>query len=349
MQTTTEVLSGRRRRAAWGVLTACLVAAGFALLAAGCGGDEDQLTVYSGRSEELIGPVLQRFEDETGIEVAVRYGSTAQLAALLIEEGDQSPADVYIAQDAGALGAVQAAGLFAALDSDLLERVAPSYRSREGLWVGLSGRVRVVVYNTGAVDPSELPDSILDFTDPQWKGRIGWAPTNGSFQAWVTALRLGVGEQAALAWLQGVRANDPVEYPSNSAIVEAVGRGEVDVGFVNHYYLHRFLAEEGEGFGARNYYTAPGDIGTLVNVAGAGVLGTSDSADAARQLIDFLLSEGAQRHFAEANAEYPLIEGVPASADLPSIAALEPPAIDLSGLEDLHGTLVLLRSAGILP
>ena len=348
MQTTNGTLFGRRWLGAlWAA--ACLVAGGVALLAAACGGDDERLTVYSGRSEELIGPVLQQFEEDTGIEVAVRYGSTAQLAALLIEEGDQSPADVYIAQDAGALGAVEAAGLFAALDSELLERVAPSYRSREGLWVGLSGRVRVVVYNTDAVDRSELPDSILDFTDPKWKGRIGWAPTNGSFQAWVTALRLGVGEQAALAWLQGVKANDPVEYPKNSAIVEAVGRGEVDVGFVNHYYLHRFLAEEGEGFGARNHYTAPGDIGTLVNVAGAGVLRTSDSADAAEQLIDFLLGADAQRHFAEANAEYPLIVGVPASADLPSIAALEPPAIDLSGLEDLHGTLVLLRSAGILP
>ena len=107
---------------------------------------------------------------------------------------------------------------------------------------------------------------------------------------------------------------------------------------MNHYYLHRFLAEEGEGFGARNHYTAPGDIGTLVNVAGAGVLRTSDSADVAEQLIDFLLGADAQRHFAEANAEYPLIAGVPASADLPSIAALEPPAIDLSGLEDLHGS-----------
>jgi iron(III) transport system substrate-binding protein len=332
----------RLRRAAY------LAVASLALLASGCGGD-DELTVYSGRSAELIGPLLERFTEQTGIEVGVRYGSTAQLAALLIEEGDDSPADVFIAQDAGALGAVQAAGLLAPLEAELLERVAPAYRSREGEWVGLSGRVRVLVYNTAAVDPEELPASILDLADPSWKGRLAWAPTNGSFQAWVTALRLAEGEEAARAWLEAVQANDPAEFPNNVSIVAAVGRGEVDVGLVNHYYLNRFLAEEGEGFGARNHYTAPGDVGTLVNVAGAGVLQTSNRSEDARALLAFLLGEEAQRFSAEVNAEYPLVEGVPSSADLPSIAELEPVAIDLSSLEDLEGTLSLLRSVGVLP
>ena len=342
MQVFVAVRSLRARAAALAVL------AGLALVAAACG-DSGELTVYSGRSEELIGPLLEQFERESGIEVAVRYGSTSQLAALLIEEGARSPADVYIAQDAGALGAVQAAGLFSALDTDLLSRVAASFRSREGMWVGLSGRVRVVVYNTEAVDPADLPASILDFTDPQWEGRIGWAPANGSFQAWVTALRIGEGEAAARAWLEGIQANHATDYPNNTAIVTAVARGEVDVGFVNHYYLNRFLAEEGEDFGARNYYTGPGDIGTLVNVAGAGVLRSSDSPDEAQQLLRFMLSEAAQRHYAEVNSEYPLVEGVPSNSDLPSIAELQPPAIDLSGLEDLEGTLELLRSVGVLP
>ena len=336
------------RRAALGLLTVASVVAAV-LMVASCGEDDQAVTVYSGRSESLIGPVLAQFAEETGIEVAVRYAGTAELATLLIEEGDRSPADVYIAQDAGGLGAVQAAGLFAELDEAVLERVASAYRSREGQWVGLSGRVRVVVYNTDAVDPAELPDSILGFTDPKWKGRIGWAPTNGSFQAFVTALRVHLGEAGARAWLEGILANDPVEYAKNTPIVEAAGRGEIDVGFVNHYYLHRFLAAEGESFSARNHYTGPGDVGTLVNVAGAGVLRSSQSADAAQRLIEFLLSEAAQRHFAEENAEYPLVASVPASADLPSIAALEPPPIDLSRLEDIAGTLELLRSVGVLP
>lgn len=321
-----------------------------ALLATSCGsGEEQSLTIYSGRSQELIGPLLDRFAEETGISVGVRYGSTAQLAALLIEEGDQSPADIFIAQDAGALGAVQAAGLFRDIDDDILERVAPTYRSREGQWVGLSGRARAVVYNTDVLDPSELPESILEFTDPKWRGRVAWAPTNGSFQAWVTALRVSEGEDGARAWLEGMLANDPPEFPNNVSIVAAVGRGEVDAGLVNHYYLNRFLAEHGEDFPARNYHTGPGDIGTLVNVAGAGILRTSTQTDAARRFLDFMLSEEAQRYYAETNTEYPLIAGVAGAPGLRSIADLQPPAVDLSDLWDLEGTLRLLRETGVLP
>ena len=326
------------------------VAAALAFLAASCGADGDQrLTIYSGRSPELIGPLLERFAEDTGIDVGVRYGSTAQLAALLIEEGDQSPADIFISQDAGALGAVQAAGLFTTIDDDILERVAATYRSREGQWIGLSGRARVVVYNTDVLSPDDLPDSVLEFTDPKWRGRVAWAPTNGSFQAWVTALRVSEGEDGARAWLEGMLANDPPEFPNNVSIVNAVGRGEVDAGLVNHYYLNRFLAEQGEDFPARNYHTGPGDIGTLVNVAGAGVLRTSDQPDATRRFLEFMLSEAAQRYYAETNTEYPLVAGVEGAPGLRSIADLQPPNIDLSDLWDLEGTLRLLRETGVLP
>ncbi len=336
-------------RACLALVVAVAVAA-VAVLAASCGDDEEQrLTIYSGRSPELVGPLLERFTEETGINVGVRYGGTAQLAALLIEEGDQSPADIFIAQDAGALGAVQAAGLFTTIDDDILERVAPAYRSREGVWVGLSGRARAIVYNTDALDPSELPDSILEFTDPKWRGRVAWAPTNGSFQAWVTALRVSEGEDGARAWLEGMLANDSPEFPNNVSIVAAVGRGEVDAGLVNHYYLNRFLAEQGEDFPARNHHTGPGDIGTLVNVAGAGVLRSSEATDEARRFIEFMLSEEAQRYYAETNAEHPLVAGVAGAPGLRSIADLQPPAIDLSDLSDLEGTLRLLRSTGVLP
>ncbi len=167
--------------------------------------------------------------------------------------------------------------------------------NREGEWVGLSGRVRVVVYNTEMVDPVELPASILDFVDSRWESRIGWAPQNGSFQAWVTALRVTEGEDAARTWLEDVRDNGAVEYPNNTSIVQAAANGEIEVGFVNHYYLHRFLAEEGGGFGARNHYTAAGDVGTLVNVAGAGILASSSNSGIAERLLEFLLGEEALR------------------------------------------------------
>ena len=319
------------------------------IFAVACGGGGDSITVYSGRSQELIGPILERFAEQSGIDVKVKYAGSAELAATLLEEGGRSPADVYIAQDAGALGAVEAAGLFARLDDAVLERVSPAFRSPAGRWVGLSGRARTIVYNTEQVDPAELPQSILDFTDPRWKGKIGWAPTNGSFQAFVTALRLTHGEDVAREWLLGIKANDPVEYPKNTPIVAAVGAGEIAVGFVNHYYLHRFLAEQGDGFKARNFYTAPGDVGTLINVAGAGIIESSDAKDAANELLLFLLGPEAQRYFTEETYEYPLVDGVEANADLRSIAELEPVQLDLGRLEDLQSTLKLLRETGVLP
>ena len=320
-----------------------------ALVLAACGGDNERsVTVYSGRSSELIGPILERFEEQSGIAVEVRYASTAEFVATLLEEGGRTPADVFIAQDAGALGVLEASGAFATLDDCLLARVSEAFRSRSGGWVGLSGRARVVVYNTERIDPATLPGSILAYTDPQWRGRIGWAPENASFRTFVTAMRLTLGEEATRAWLEGIQANEPIEYPKNTPIVAAAAAGEIDVGFVNHYYLHRFLAEQGDGFGARNFYTAPGDVGTLINVAGAAILDASDDQEDAAALLDFLLSPEAQRYFATQTFEYPLIEGVEAHADLRSIAELQPLDLDLSRLEDLEGTIALLRETGVI-
>jgi len=235
------------------------------------------------------------------------------------------------------------------LPDAILNQVGPPFRSPDGLWVGISGRARVVVYNTDSVTDADLPASIFDFTDPAWKGRIGWAPTNGSFQAMVTAIRLTAGEAATRQWIEGIKANDPREYPNNVAIVQATGDGEIDVGFVNHYYLHRFLAEEGESFGARNYYLKGGDPGAVILVAGAGILEGADNVPAAERFLEFLLEEEAQQYFAERNFEYPLVPGVETQVGLVPIADLEVPDLDLSNLSDLEGTLDLLRDVGAIP
>ncbi|MEX2247090.1 MAG: iron ABC transporter substrate-binding protein [Dehalococcoidia bacterium] len=326
---------------------AALLVAGW--FAASCGGDSETLTVYSGRTQSLVQPVLDAFAAETGIDVRVRYGETAEMAATILEEGGNSPADVFFAQDAGALGALAREGRLAVLPQEQLDRVAAHFRSREGVWVGVSGRARVVAYNTENVDPEELPDSILDFTDPAWRGRIGWAPTNGSFQSFVTALRVIEGEDVARAWLEGIKANDPVDYANNTAALEAVANGEVDVAFINHYYLLQFLAERGESFGARNYYIKGQDSGALVNAAGVAVLRTAKHADEAEQLVEFLLSEEAQQYFAETTYEYPLSAGVPADPRLVPLSELATPDIDLGDLADLEGTLDLLRATEVLP
>ncbi|MFQ3566119.1 MAG: iron ABC transporter substrate-binding protein [Aggregatilineales bacterium] len=308
----------------------------------------ETLVIYSGRSQDLIGPLLQQFSAETGINVEVRYGGTAEMAATILEEGANSPADVYIAQDAGALGALANAGLLRPLSSDVLERVGPEFRSPAGLWVGLSGRARVLVYNTDMVSPDELPDSLLDLTDPVWNGRIGWAPTNGSFQSHVTALRLLLGEDGAREWLEGIIANNPVQYENNRAIVSAVIAGEVEVGLVNHYYLYGFLAQTPDA-PAENHFFTGGDPGALINIAGAAVLNTSSRPGLAERLLLYMLGNDAQQYFSDVTFEYPLAAGVVANPALVPLNELEVPALDLSDLADLEGTLNLLREVGALP
>ena len=306
------------------------------------------ITVYSGRSKELVGPLLDRIGKELGVEVRVRYGDTAQLAAAILEEGSRTPADVFFAQDAGALGALSKAGLLAKLPDSVLDRVDKRFRSPKGEWVGVSGRARVVAYNTQSLKESDLPESIWGFTDPKWKGLIGWPPTNASFQAFVTAMRVLEGEEKAKQWLRGIQANNPKTYPNNNAAIQAVASGEIQVAFINHYYLFGQLKEKGESFAARNYYPKKGDVGALMNVAGVGVLSAAKDKKAAETFVQYLLSEVSQRYFAEQTFEYPLVQGIPADQRILPLSQLETPNIDLSNLDDLNGTLKLMRELGIL-
>lgn len=308
-----------------------------------------QLVVYSGRSEQLVGPLFEKFTEETGIRIVARYGDTAQLAALILEEGRRTPADVFFAQDAGALGALTAANRLQVLPDYLLEPVDPRLRSKEGYWVGTSGRARVIAYNTRHVPEDSLPMNIWDLTDETWRGRIGWAPTNGSFQAFVTALRVLEGDARAEQWLRAIMANRPRVYPNNRAIVDAVGRGEVHVGLVNHYYLFQFLAQHGEQFGARNHYTT-GDAGAIINIAGIGVLDGTNKKDAALRFVEFLLSEEAQQYFTDNNYEYPVLSAgnVRTNDLLLPLADIDTPDIDLTNLHDLQGTLELMQKVGAL-
>ncbi|MCI0844993.1 MAG: extracellular solute-binding protein, partial [Chloroflexi bacterium] len=263
----------------WGILVLALAAA----LLSACGGSDTgagSLTVYSGRSDTLVAPLIKQFAEATGIDVRVKYASTPQLAATLLEEGGNTPADVFFAQDPGGLGAVS--GLLTPLSDTVLQKVPQWAVSPSGVWVGVSGRARTVVYNTETLTPADLPEDLTGFADPKWKGRIGWAPTNASFQTMITAMRSIWGEEKTLQWLKDIKANDPKVYPKNTPIVAAAAAGEIDVGLVNHYYLHRFLAEEGDSFGARNYHPPAGGPGAIVMVAGVGILSASDNKENAQ-------------------------------------------------------------------
>lgn len=339
-----------RSRPSRRVIAGLLAIVAIAAVAPSCSDDgSETLTIYSGREQSLVQPLLERFAEEEGVAIQVRYGDTAELAATLLEEGDSSPADVFYAQDAGSLGALNAAGMLQPLPRSVLDEVEPRWRAEDGDWVGFSGRARVVAYSTERLEAADLPDSILEFTDPEWRGRIGWAPTNGSFQSFVTELRQVEGEEAARAWLEGIQANDPVSYESNIPAELGIADGEVDVAFVNHYYLYILRQEEGEDFPVDNGYMAPGDPGSLVNVAGSGILTTADSTEDAQAFIRFMLEEEAQRYFATETFEYPLAAGVPAEPQLRPLSEIVSPDVPLSDLSDLPGTLQLLQETGVLP
>ncbi len=309
----------------------------------------ESLVVYSGRNENLVGPLIDRFKNATGIDVQVRYGETAEMAATILEEGDNSPADVFFGQDAGALGALAQAGRLTNLPGDILAPVDPRFRSQVGQWVGTSGRARVLVYNTDEVKAKELPQDIWGLLDPAWQGKIGWAPSNGSFQAFVTALRVIEGDERARKWLEGMIQNGVKVYANNDAIVAAVAAGEIPLGLVNHYYMHRYQAENGGSAPIANYYFPAGGAGALINVAGAGVLVTSQHQELAKQFVAFLLSDEAQQYFAGETDEYPLagknIRTNPAVKPLDDLAV---PDVDLGNLDDLQGTLELLQEVGAL-
>jgi iron(III) transport system substrate-binding protein len=256
---------------------------------------------------------------------------------------------VYFAQDAGALGAVAEAGHLRTLPNEVLSRVPERFRSPDGQWVGLSGRARVVVYDSREIAAEDMPMSIHAFTDPAWSGRLGWAPTNGSFQAFVTALRLIEGDEAAREWLEGIQANEPRVYEGNALVLQAVADGEIDAGFVNHYYLLQAMAEQGADFPVRNHFLAGTDPGALVNVAGAGILTSSDAEPSARRFLEFLLNNESQQYFATETFEYPLVSGVAGPEGQPPLDQIQSPDIDLSDLSDLDATLTMLTETGVLP
>lgn len=306
-------------------------------------------TLYSGRDEALVQPLIDQFEEESGITVEVRYGNTAELGALLLEEGNATPADVFLSQDAGALGALSQDGLFAPLPADIAAAVPAGFTSTDDSWVGITGRARVVVYDGDRLAADDLPDTIEEYVSEEWAGRLGVAPSNASFQSFVTALRVLEGEDAAAAWVDNLAAGSPQVFENNRAILAAADQGVLDAGLINHYYWYAAAAEAGvENMRAQLKFLTAGDAGSVVNVTGAGILsGAADDADA-QEFVRFLVSEQAQTYFVEQTFEYPLLPGIDAPEGLPSLESLVNPDLDLSDLDDLAATQQLLAEAGLI-
>lgn len=308
----------------------------------------DSLVIYSGRNEKLVGPILEKLKAATGTKVEVRYGDSAELAAQLLEEGSKTKAGLFFSQDAGALGALAEKGMLAKLPQATTDKVDAAYRAADGSWVGVSGRVRVIAYNP-AKAPTP-PAGVRELTKPEWKGKIGYAPTNASFHAFVTGMRVLDGDEATRKWLKDFKANEPKAYEKNDGVLNAVDSGEVSLGLINHYYWYAKVAEKGaDKVTAKLSFPQGGDPGALVNVAGVGMLKGGNQGDAAQKAVDFLLSAEAQKYFADKTKEYPLAAGVQSGiAELPALNTVQAPKIDLGKLSSLEQTLGMIREAGML-
>ena len=300
------------------------------------------LTLYSGRIETLVGPLIEQYAEETGVSIDTRYGGTGELAATILEEGEETPASLFFSQDAGALGLLADEGRFATFPAELLDRIEERFRDPPGRWVGVTGRARVLAYNSDTLAEDDLPASVRDLTDPVWTGRLGLAPENASFQAFITAFRLIDGDVAVRDWVTAMIANGAVNFgDGNSAIVQAISSGEIDAGLVNHYYVYAVGRDVGEDFPVANHVFAGGDPGSLINVAGIGLIEGAKDADAALAFADYLLSKEAREYFASQTFANPLIKGVAAPEGLVPLSEIAHPDIELGDLANLRGTLEL--------
>lgn len=342
-----------------------VIASLFMLVSCGETTDEE-LVVYSGRSQALVDPLVEDFKEQTGINIEVRYGNDAELLAVMSEEGDQSPADVYWANTTGALANASQGGKLVSLPDSLTSKPA-SYTSSSGEWVPVTVRFRVLAYNPQAVNSKDLPESVLDLPElDQFEGRVGWTPTYSSFYDFMTTMRLLEGEDTAADWLEGMKNLNPKAYSSNTPMVQAIAAGEIDIALTNHYYILRMLegGEEGEyedheHYGEQGpdsdasietYHFASGDVGNLALVTGAAQLATAVDAEQAQQFLSFLLSQQAQEFAAQSVHEYPVIRDV----ELPNYMLEADEAMELSPdydyeqLKQLEGTLNLLREVGLI-
>jgi len=312
------------------------------------GGNDDEVTIYSGRKENLIEPVLDAFTCATGISVQVRWGSSTSLALLIDEEGKRSQADVFLSQSPGPVGFLESKGLLGTINNDVLLLVSEDNRSTQGSWVGFSGRKRVLVHNIDLVTEAELPTSVFDLTDEKWKGKVAIPGTNGSFMDWFTVFRDQYGTDVATKWLNDMVANDARYYPNNRSIVEAAGRGEIEVGLVNHYYNYQEIAAAGDDHRAKNHHLDDDDIGSLLIITAAAVLKSAKNSEEANELLAYLLTAPVQAYFTNQTLEYPLAAGVEPNAALPQLTALEIGSVDFDALAGgFDETVRIIEASGI--
>jgi iron(III) transport system substrate-binding protein len=324
---------------------------GFSTEDNGGGSDEPEtegITLYSGRIPAAIGPAVDSYEKKKDLDVQVRFADTADLAATLVEEGDASPADVFFAQEPGAIAAVAEAGLLTKLPEDIVDSVPPRFRDPEGRWVGVTGRARVIAYNRDVVKENELPPSPFGLTESKWEGRVGWSPATSSMQEYVTALRARYGDDRTRQWLGEMVDNGAVAFPDNVTIRDAIANGEIDVGLINHYYVAQGIAEGGPDYPVGVYFP-PGGLGSLMLLTSVGVLESSERKTEAFDFVRSLLGNESQAFFTSSSKEYPLARNAKADPSLSvPIEQIPVSGTDLVDLKELQATIDLMKESGAL-
>jgi iron(III) transport system substrate-binding protein len=308
------------------------------------------LTLYSAQHEQVVDMLTGMFTRETGIKVQIHTGEGPEIAAQILQEGADSPADVFFTENSPELNLLDEKGLLAPVDKATLAQVPGKYSAADGDWVGVLARENVLDFNTGMIKEDSLPASILDLAVPAWAGKVGIAPSDADFLPLVSAVIKADGKTAALAWLNGLKANGKI-YQDDESVVAAVARGDVAVGIVNNYYWARLETDLGPAkIDSAIYHFKNGDIGGLINVSGAAVLKTSKNAAAAQKFLAFLVSRPAQEALgaSEVDFEYPLAPGVPPNKLLAPFTTLQPPSLSVSALGDDQEAGLLLQQAGLI-
>ena len=311
----------------------------------------DTLTIYSGRSERLIKPVLDAFTTSTGIQIALLSSGTTELVNRLKAEGDRTSADLLITNDAGSLELARTAGLLRPLNMREIDRAIPSqFRAPDNAWVGVSGRFWIVAYNRTMVQSDQVK-SLLDLADPKWKNKIAILNSSSEYlQAGVSVILATHGEEKTRQFLQGLKTNaDTQVYQKSSQIVDAVAKGQVALGIVNHYYVYRYLATQPDApIAVLMPDQQEGGMGAIMNVAGVGVVKSTKHLDSAKLLVEFLVAQAGQKLFAELDKEYPLHQDVKADPALVERKNFRAALVPLSKLAELREpTLTLIEQVGL--
>jgi iron(III) transport system substrate-binding protein len=335
-------------RGSWRVTAAAVAVA---MTVAGCGsgaGGGDALTLYNAQHEDLIKAMVEGFTKETGIKVNLRSGKDFELANQIVQEGDASPADVFVTENSPAMSLVDGKGRFAKVDDGTLAQVPSQYSPSSGNWVGFAARSTVFAYNSKQLTADQLPKSIMDIQDPRWEGKIGVAAAGADFQAIVSAVLATTGEDATKQWLAALKKNAKI-YPGNIAVMKAVDSGEIQAGVIYHYYWYKDRAESGAN--SKNTelkFFTDGDPGAFLSVSGAGVVKASKKQADAQKLVKYLTGKNGQQILSDSKAlEYSIGKDATPNSKLKPLGELKPPAIDVAKLNGAK-VVELMQQAGLI-